>query len=131
MNALTSDGVDRLAREKHAGSLQDLVSPAQLGDLPAKHLNLLPLLAGQDVFAWPYGCDLPHVFADVSDWMPRSLAMCAIGRPDLNTRRAPRSSNSCEYFLARHLRPFSLHQEKPDIKVSVKPITAHSHVSLL
>ena len=40
-----------LAREKHAGGLQNLVCSAQLGDLTAKGFDLLTLLAGQDVLA--------------------------------------------------------------------------------
>ena len=40
-----------LAREKHRGGLQDLIRTAQLGDLTAKRLDLLTLLAGQDVLA--------------------------------------------------------------------------------
>src|SRR5215216_4723435 len=33
--------------------------------------------------------------------MLRSAATCAIGRPDSNTSRTPRSSNSSGYFLGR------------------------------
>src|SRR5271165_581749 len=63
----------------------------------------------------------------VSPSMPRSLATCAIGRPDSKTRRAPRSSNSLEYFLACGMtRDFSLRQANPGIEVSVKPRMAHS-----
>jgi hypothetical protein len=40
-----------LAREKHAGGLQDLIGSAQLGDLTAKGLDLLALLAGQNILA--------------------------------------------------------------------------------
>ena len=40
-----------LAREKHAGGLQDLVRSTQLRNLFAQRFDLLALLAAQDVFA--------------------------------------------------------------------------------
>jgi hypothetical protein len=40
-----------LAREKHAGGLQNLVCPAQLRHLAAQGFDLLALLAAQNVFA--------------------------------------------------------------------------------
>jgi len=53
-----------LAREKHAGGLQDLVRAAQLRDLTAQGFDLLALLAGQDVFAPALvSFGLPDVFA--------------------------------------------------------------------
>ena len=71
-----------LAREKHAGGLQDLVCSAQLGDLTAKGFDLLTLLAGQNVFAPALvSFGLTDVFAeclaldaeiprDMRDWAP-------------------------------------------------------------
>jgi hypothetical protein len=40
-----------LAREKHAGGLQDLIRTAQLGHLTAQGFDLLALLAAQHVLA--------------------------------------------------------------------------------
>jgi hypothetical protein len=64
MNALTSDGVDRARRRKHAGGLQDLVRTAQLGDLTTQRFDLLALLVAQHVLAPALiGFDLAHLFA--------------------------------------------------------------------
>jgi hypothetical protein len=53
-----------LAREKHAGGLQDLVCATQLRDLFAQRFDLLALLAAQDVFAPALiSFGLPNVFA--------------------------------------------------------------------
>ena len=38
-------------------------------------------------------------FPSVSEWIPRSAATCAIGRPLSSAKRTPRSSNSSGYFL--------------------------------
>jgi hypothetical protein len=108
-----------LAREKHAGGLQDLVCSTQLGDLTAKGFDLLTLLTGQDVFAPALiSFCLTDVFAErlaLDAEIPRDMRD---GRPDSNTRRAPRSSSSCEYFLALGmLGDFSLRQGKPGIEV--------------
>ena len=42
-----------------------------------------------------------HACATSPRWTPRSAATCAIGRPDSNTSRTPRSNNSSGYFLGR------------------------------
>ena len=94
-----------------------------------KLLDLLALLAGQDVLAPALvGLDLAHVFAQrLRTATPRSAATCAIGRPDSNTSRAPRSNNSCEYFLARGMTgDFSFRQANPGLEVSVKPRMAQA-----
>jgi hypothetical protein len=52
-----------LAREKHAGGLQDLIRAAQLRNLTPQGFDLLTLLAAQDVFAPTLICfGLPDVF---------------------------------------------------------------------
>src|SRR5665811_175287 len=53
-----------LAREKHARGLQDLIGPAQLGNLPAQGFDLLALLAAQHVLAPALvRFDLANIFA--------------------------------------------------------------------
>src|SRR4051794_28161082 len=58
-----------------------------------------------------------------SELIPRSLATCAIGRPDSNTSRTPRSSSSSGYF--RGLAIVAEHPSGQNIisalKVSVEP----------
>jgi hypothetical protein len=54
-----------LAREKHAGGLQDLVRAAQLRNLTTQRFDLITLLAAQDVFAPALiSFGLPNVFAE-------------------------------------------------------------------
>src|SRR5271165_3289867 len=64
MNALTSDVWIELAREKHAGGLQDLVRTAKVRHLTAELFDLLALLDTQHVLASALvSFDLPHVLA--------------------------------------------------------------------
>src|ERR1017187_7966409 len=82
MRSLRSVWIE-LAREKHAGGLQDLVGSAQLRNLPAEGLYLLPLVAAQNVlaptlirfylahvFAQRLGCDA-QVSPNMRDRAPR------------------------------------------------------------
>jgi hypothetical protein len=123
-----------LGREKHARRLEDLVGPTQLEHLSPKLLDLLTLGRGPQIRPQPLiSLALAHHLRNVSDGIPRSLATCAIGRPDPITNLAPRSSSSGGYFLGRDIRTdaSSLRGQNPRQKASVKPSLPQPLIELL
>src|SRR5438445_3143665 len=60
---------------------------------------------------------------NVSEWIPRSRATCAIGRPLSSANRTPRSSNSSGYFLGLDMTVENLLSpgQHPRIEVPAKP----------
>ena len=88
-----------LLREIHAGRLQDLVRAAQLIDLaPQLLISSRSAVVGRSGRVPLSASACRTRLRNTSELTPRSLATCAIGRPDSNTSRTPRSSNSSGYF---------------------------------
>jgi hypothetical protein len=67
---------------------------------------------------------------NVSGCIPRSAAMCAIGRSLSNAKRTPRAISSSGYFFDRAMGSENLLPpgQHPGIEVSVKPGLAHSAI---
>jgi hypothetical protein len=79
-----------LAREKHAGGLQDLVRSAQLRDLAPQRFDLITLLAAQDVFAPALvSFGLPNVFAERLALDPEILSDVRDRTPGLEHQTRP------------------------------------------
>jgi hypothetical protein len=87
---------------KHRSGLGDLVRSAQLLVLLRQPADLLTLLAPEQIRPLAaVGLRLAHTLTQRLRMDPTSAAICAIGRPDSNTSRTPRSINSSGYFLGR------------------------------
>jgi hypothetical protein len=79
-----------LAREKHAGGLQDLVRSTQLRNLTTQRLDLITLLAAQDVFAPTLiSFGLPNVFAERLALDPEILRDVRDRTPGLEHKTRP------------------------------------------